>query len=65
MWIYNIKTGKYFQVTFSSKNDHSPTWDAAGNLYYINVGEKIHYVNNKSDYDRITLVIDLNPNFIK
>lgn len=37
----------------------------AGNLYYINVGEKIHYVNNKSDYDRITLVIDLNPNFIK
>ena len=23
----------------------------AGNLYYINVGEKIHYVDNKSDYD--------------
>ena len=35
VWIYNIKTGNYFQVTFSSKNDHSPSWDAAGNLYYI------------------------------
>ena len=37
----------------------------AGNLYYINVGEKIHYVDNKSEYDRITLVIDLNPDFIR
>ena len=35
VWIYNIKTGKYFQVTFSQKNDHSPLWDAAGNLYYV------------------------------
>ena len=35
VWIYNIKTGSYFQVTSSEKNDHSPLWDAAGNLYYI------------------------------
>ena len=35
VWIYNIKTGSYFQVTSSQKNDHSPLWDAAGNLYYI------------------------------
>ena len=35
VWIYNIKTGRYFQVTSSEKNDHSPSWDAAGNLYYI------------------------------
>ena len=35
VWIYNIKTGNYFQITFSAKNDHSPTWDALGNLYYI------------------------------
>ena len=35
VWIYNIKKRNYFQVTFSSKNDHSPSWDAAGNLYYI------------------------------
>ena len=34
IWIYNIKTGNYFQVTFSQKNDHSPLWDAEGNLYY-------------------------------
>ena len=34
VWIYNIKTGSYFQVTSSKKNDHSPLWDAAGNLYY-------------------------------
>ena len=30
-----LKQGSYFQVTFSQKNDHSPLWDAAGNLYYI------------------------------
>ena len=35
VWIYNIKTGSYFQVTSSKKNDHSPLWDAKGNLYYI------------------------------
>jgi len=35
VWIYNIKTGSYFQVTSSQKNDHSPLWDASGNLYYI------------------------------
>ena len=30
-----LKQESYFQVTFSQKNDHSPLWDAAGNLYYI------------------------------
>ena len=35
VWIYNIKTENYFQVTFSLKNDHSPCWDSAGNLYFI------------------------------
>ena len=35
VWVYNIKTGKYFQVTSSEKNEHSPVWDAAGNLHYI------------------------------
>ena len=35
VWIYNIKTRKYFQITSSQKNDHSPLWDSAGNLYYI------------------------------
>ena len=35
VWVYNIKTGAYFQVTSSEKNDHSTLWDAAGNLYYI------------------------------
>ena len=34
----------------------------AGNLYYINVGEKEHSVKNNSKYDRITLVIDLKIN---
>ena len=35
IWIYNIKTDTYFQITSSKKNDHSPSWDALGNLYYI------------------------------
>ena len=35
VWVYNIKTGAYFQVTSSKKNDHSPLWDTSGNLYYI------------------------------
>ena len=35
VWIYNIKNGSYFQLTSSKKNDHSPLWDAEGNLYYI------------------------------
>ena len=32
-----------------------------GNLYFINVGEKIHWVKNNSDKERITLVIDMKP----
>ena len=35
IWIYNTQTKKYIQITTSNKNDHSPLWDAAGNLYYI------------------------------
>ena len=35
VWIYNIKKRSYFQITSSLKNDHSPLWDAMGNLYYI------------------------------
>ena len=35
LWIYNIKTDAYFQITSSLKNDHSPSWDSLGNLYYI------------------------------
>lgn len=35
IWIYNTQTKKYHQITTSNKNDHSPRWDAAGNLYYI------------------------------
>lgn len=35
IWIYNTQTKKYIQITDTPKNDHSPLWDAAGNLYYI------------------------------
>lgn len=35
IWIYNTKTDKYIQITDTPKNDHSPLWDNAGNLYYI------------------------------
>ncbi|MGB1043110.1 MAG: S41 family peptidase [Tenacibaculum sp.] len=35
IWIYNIQTKQYSQITTSVKNDHSPRWDAAGNLYYV------------------------------
>ena len=32
-----------------------------GNLYFLNVGEKEHWVKNNSSVDRLTLVIDLKP----
>ena len=32
-----------------------------GNLYFINVGEKIHWVKNNFNFDRFTLVIDMKP----
>ncbi len=35
IWIFNTKTNKYIQITDTPKNDHSPTWDAQGNLYFI------------------------------
>lgn len=35
IWIYNTKTDKYIQITDTQKNEHSPQWDANGNLYYI------------------------------
>ncbi|CAM1345560.1 S41 family peptidase [Tenacibaculum amylolyticum] len=35
VWIYNKETDQYHQVTTSNKNDHSPVWDATGNLYYV------------------------------
>ncbi|SNR16770.1 S41 family peptidase [Tenacibaculum jejuense] len=35
IWIYNTATKKYIQITTSNKNDHSPAWDAEGNLYYV------------------------------
>lgn len=35
IWIYNTETKKYIQITDNKINDHSPIWDAAGNLYYI------------------------------
>ncbi|MDG1398559.1 MAG: S41 family peptidase [Polaribacter sp.] len=35
IWIFNKKSNQYFQITDTQKNDHSPIWDAEGNLYYI------------------------------
>jgi C-terminal processing protease CtpA/Prc/Tol biopolymer transport system component len=35
IWIYNTQTHKYTQITDTPKNEHSPLWDASGNLYYI------------------------------
>jgi len=35
VWIYNLKTKKYYQITTSNKNDHTPLWDANNNLYYV------------------------------
>lgn len=35
IWIYNTATDKYIQITDTPKNDHSPHWDSAGNLYFI------------------------------
>ena len=35
----------------------------AGNLYYINAKNAEHYVENKSKFDRVNLVIDLKLNF--
>jgi C-terminal processing protease CtpA/Prc/Tol biopolymer transport system component len=35
VWIYNLKTKQYYQITTSKKNDHTPLWDANNNLYYV------------------------------
>ena len=35
VWLFNTETQRYTKITTSSKNDHSPAWDAANNLYYI------------------------------
>lgn len=35
IWLFNKKSNKYIQITDTPKNDHSPIWDAQGNLYYI------------------------------
>jgi len=35
VWIYNLKTKQYHQITTSNKNDHTPLWDANNNLYYV------------------------------
>lgn len=35
IWIYNLKSKEYHQITTSKKNDHTPLWDANNNLYYI------------------------------
>ena len=35
IWIYNTVKENYIQITDTPKNDHSPLWDANGNLYYI------------------------------
>ena len=38
----------------------------AGNLYYLNVGNLEHYVINKSDEDRLSLIIDMKkPKYIE
>ena len=35
IWIYNLKSKEYHQITTSKKNDHTPLWDAQNNLYYV------------------------------
>ncbi|MCG1035836.1 S41 family peptidase [Polaribacter sargassicola] len=35
IWVYNLQTKEYYQITTSNKNDHTPLWDADNNLYYI------------------------------
>lgn len=35
IWLFNKQSNKYIQITDTRKNEHSPVWDAQGNLYYI------------------------------
>ncbi|MCV6629926.1 MAG: S41 family peptidase [Flavobacteriaceae bacterium] len=35
IWIYNLATKQYHQITNSNKNEHSPKWDEQNQLYYI------------------------------
>ncbi len=35
IWLYNESTDQYVQITDTKRNDHSPHWDSAGNLYYV------------------------------
>jgi len=51
-------------VHFYIGNENKIDYDLeAGNLYYINAKNAEHYVENKSNFDRVNLVIDLKPNF--
>ena len=50
----------HFYIGNENKVDHNLE---AGNLYYINAKNSEHYVENKSKFDRVNLVIDLKPNF--
>lgn len=51
VWVYNIQTKEYHQITTSKKNDHSPLWDADNNLYYIGA-ESGRYNIYKTSLDR-------------
>lgn len=35
IYVYNRNTDTYHQITTSTKNDHSPQFDAQGNLYFV------------------------------
>ncbi len=57
-----IITNKNIDFYFCNKNKKINYYLESGNLYFINAGEVTHYLKNNSDYDRVSLVIDLKPN---
>ena len=35
VWVYNLNSKEYHQITTSKKNDHTPLWDQENNLYFV------------------------------
>jgi len=52
IYVYNKKEDSYHQITTSTKNDHSPQFDANGQLYFVSADSgryNIHRVNLNTD----------------
>ena len=62
VWVQNNITCKTRRCKLVIQNLDGKRYNMkAGNLYFINVGEKVHWLKNNSKNDRYTLIIDMKP----